>query len=188
MTNLNKKRTVNNCPLAEARFDPDKSVGIDTEVRYPPGRILDTSIGILLSNIGFSHKRIHPLVSTRPILDKSNANDKQKIRVIQRSQYAASHILDRQDISSISRMMCSMRYRCPDGTGFPPLNENKYLHEFVRLYQIIDFYTEMTNPVLSSVPFSRMDVLGFMRANSGPYEYNPERFSEQPKFDASTTK
>ena len=54
--------------------------------------------------------------------------------------YVCTHLLDRQDISSISRMMCSMRRRYPDGSGIPPLNENKLLHEFVRMYQVIDFY------------------------------------------------
>ncbi len=183
ITNLNKKRITQGCPVADARFDPDKPVHIDTEVQYQYGRILDAIIGILFHNIGFSHKSIHSILSAKPILDRDNHLDKQKIRVLQRNLYVCSHIMDRQDISSISNMMCTMRYRYPDGTGFPPLNENRFLHEFVRLFQIIEFYDEMTHPVLAKVPFSRMDVINYMKEHSGEYKYNYGKFIPQAKFD-----
>ena len=185
MTNLNKKRIEASFPLAEARFDPDQSVTATTKVRYPPGRILDAVIGILLSNLGYSHQLIHRLISARPILDSKDTEDKKKIRLIQRSVYVCSHLLDRQDISSVSRMMCTMRYRYSDGTGFPRLNENKTLHEFIRLFQIIDFYTEMTNPVLQTVPYSRAEVIDYLQKNSGEYRHKPGKFEPQPRFDES---
>ena len=184
MTNLNKKRAEKGCPLAEARFDPDQPVGLDMEVRYAPGRILDATVGIFLGNLGYSHKSIHPLIPITTLLDKNDPRDKKRIRVLQRSGYVSSHLLGRMDISSVSRMMCLMRRRYPDGTGFPPLNENRFLHEFVRLYQIIDFYDEMTRPVLFTAPFSRMEVIDYMLQHSGEYRYSLGRFSPQPRFDA----
>ncbi|KKK77973.1 hypothetical protein LCGC14_2848210, partial [marine sediment metagenome] len=78
---------------------------------------------------------------------------------------------------------CANQYEYADGTGYPPINDNKFLHEFIRLFQLVDFYDEMTNPAIGRVPYSRMDVLGYIDDNAGVYKFNREKVAPQKRFD-----
>ena len=42
----------------------------------------------------------------------------------------------------------------------------------------------MTNPATSHTPFSRMDVLDYLRENAGEYRYDRERVTPGPRFDS----
>jgi hypothetical protein len=182
MTNINKKRTLEGALLSEARFDPDKKTDIDTKYRYPDEYLTETAIGVALHAIGLSHTSLHSLIPTRH-LDKEDAYDQKRRRNLQRNIYVTKHLLDRQDISSLSRMVAVLQHDHPDGTGFPPPNENRTLHEFVRLFQIIDFYDEMTNPVISRTAYSRQDVINYMIEHSGTYQPTKEKYTPQARFD-----
>jgi hypothetical protein len=185
MTNINKKRIVRGFPLTVDRFDPEKSLDQGMVFQYRPGMILDAVIGILLHAIGFCQKNIHKICSTKPIFVQSDSTVPVKRNLLQRNTYVVKNLLrNRRDISSLAKMICSLQYDYADGTGFPPLNENKYLHEFVRLFQIIDFFDEMTNPVISNVPYSRMDVIKFMNEHCGSYHHVKGKFEKQERFDA----
>lgn len=189
MINLNKKRIVRGCPLTVERFDPDKSIDRGVKFQYRPGMILDATIGILLHAIGYCQKSIHKICSTKPIFTPSDTTAPVKKSFLQRNSYVVRNILkNRRDISSISKMICALQYDYADGTGFPPLNENKFLHDFLRLFQIIDFYDEMTNPVVSSVPYSRMDVINYMKTRCGVYEHTVGKFNKQARFDTELLK
>jgi hypothetical protein len=184
MININKKRSVRGYPLSEARFDPDAKTTDATVYQYKKEYIVEAALGILLHGIGFSQKTVHELVSSKPLLDGDDKVTRGKIRTLQRSINVARNLLrNRSDISSISRMMVSMQKEYPDGTGFPPLNENRLIHEFVRLMQIITTFDELTNPVLSKVTYSRTDVIKHLLDNSGPYEYTRDKFVKQKRFD-----
>ncbi|MBN2440375.1 MAG: hypothetical protein JXJ04_03490 [Spirochaetales bacterium] len=185
MTNINKKRIVQGFPLSLERFDPEKSLDKGLRFQYRPGMILDATIGILLHAIGYCQSTVHQIHSTKPIFTQSDSTAPVKINILQRNTYVVKNLVrNRRDISSISKMICSLQYDFPDGTGFPPLNENKHLHEFVRLFQIIDFYDEMTNPSALNVPYSRMDVIDYMIKHSGSYNHVFGEFKKQPQFDA----
>jgi hypothetical protein len=84
--------------------------------------------------------------------------------------------------------MVSLQADFPDGSGFPPPNENRFLHEFVRLFHIISYYDELTNPAVFSSVFARFDALTYLEHYIGEYRYNRERFSAQAKFDAHLLK
>lgn len=184
MVNINKKRTVAGFPLSEERFDPDKSHEETSVFRYQPEMIIETAAGILLHTFGLLHSKIHEAVSSKPLLSRDDSKGLQIVRLLQRNINVVHNLFrERREISSLSRMVASMQNEYPDGTGFPPPNENKFIHEFIRLYQIIDTYDELTNPVLRKSPYSREDVISYLKANSGPYEYNREKFSPSPRFD-----
>lgn len=189
MTNLNKKRILKGCQLSVARFDPDKTVNADGEFQYYPGMICDAAMGILLHNIGYCHETIHPLLSVRPNLDLTDQASLRKIRSLQQSAYVTRNLFrNRRDLSSISKMICFIQHEYADGSGFPPLNTNKYLHEMLRLFQIVKFYDEMTNPVISKTCFSRFEVIEYLKKHSGEYNYKKDEFVPQKRFDAALLK
>ncbi|HEB32546.1 MAG TPA: hypothetical protein ENI15_17010 [Spirochaetes bacterium] len=181
---INKKRIIEGRPISLARFDPDKKSDMTETFQYPQEFLIDAVMGILLHNIGFYHDKIHQVVSSKPILSFDDSNSQDKIRMLQKSYFVTRNLLkNRDDISSISRMMCANQYEYADGTGYPPINDNKFLHEFIRLFQLVDFYDEMTNPAIGRVPYSRMDVLGYIDDNAGVYKFNREKVAPQKRFD-----
>jgi HD domain len=186
MININKKRIISGAPLTERRFDPSSTASQDSLFQYSQEFIVDAALGILLHALGFAHQDIHRVVSTASLIDGESVAEKRRIRLIQRNILVSRNLLrERHDISAISRMMLLQQHSYPDGTGFPPPNENKYLHEFVRLFHIVAAWDEMTNPATSHTPFSRMDVLDYLRDNAGEYRWDRERFSPGSRFDSS---
>ena len=183
-TNINKKRILEERPISNSRFDPSKRKSLEGIYQYTEDFITEATIGILLHNIGYAHQKVHQIISGKPILNLGKIIDDKKIKYIQSSLNVGKHLLDREDISSISRLICTMQKDYPDGTGFPSPNENRYLYEFVRLFQIIQFYDNMTNPIISRYPYSRMDVIEYMKNNSGEYKYSGESYIPQPLFDS----
>ncbi|MFP4563040.1 MAG: hypothetical protein ACLFRY_06985 [Spirochaetia bacterium] len=185
LVNINKKRITEGCPLSADRFDPDKGYDETSKFQYREDLIIESTLGILLHALGWFQSDIHKLVSSKPLLSRKDQRGIKQVRLLQRNIYVVRNLLrNRHDISSLSRMMVALQRDYPDGTGFPPPNTNRFHHEFVRLFQIASFYDEMTNPVTGKVPYSRMDVIGYMRGNSGPYAYSREEFSPSPRFDS----
>lgn len=184
LVNTNKIRTLQECPMSEARFDPDRRTDVSTKFCYPDDFLVDAAVGASLSNIGLSHKLVNRMISGSMNRAMDQLPSKQHMRMLRRQHYAASHLLsDRDEISSISRMLVRLRYCYPDGSGYPPVNENKYLHEFVRLLQVAADYYDMTRPVIFKDIFNRFDVIRYMIHNSGEYVYSHDKFEEGPRYD-----
>ncbi|WP_319478055.1 hypothetical protein [Marispirochaeta aestuarii] len=185
MVNINKKRILAGAPLTERRFDPGNKAQQDSLFQYSQEFIVDAALGVLIGFLGFFQEDIHYQVSVSSIIDGSSAAEKRCIKLLQRNILVLRNLLrDRHDISALTRMTALMQKVYADGTGFPPPNENRYLHEFVRLFQIIAVYDELTNPVIGHTGYSRMEVIGYLRRNSGPYRHDWERFTPQPRFDS----
>jgi len=183
--NINKKRIADELPFSESRYDPSLRKAADGIYQYKPEFILEATIGVLLHNLGNAHQSVHKIISSKPFLTADNPDSMEKIKTIQKSIYVMKHLLDRDDISSISKMVCTMQKDYPDGSGFPSPNENKYLFEFIRLFQIVDFYDRLTNPVLTKIPFSRLDVINYIIENSGDYTYTGDKITKLPLFDST---
>jgi len=184
MVNINKKRILAGAPLTERRFDPGNKAQQDSLFQYTQEFIVDAALGVLLGFLGFFQEDIHHQVSVSSIIDGSSAAEKRCINFLQRNIFVLRNLLrDRHDISALTRMTALMQKVYPDGTGFPPPNENRYLHEFVRLFQLIAVYDELTNPVIGHIGYSRMEVIGYLRRNSGSYRHDSERFTPQARFD-----
>lgn len=183
MLNINKRRIEEGKPLSEERFDPDKHMDRDAVFQYRKGLILDAATGILLHNIGMSHSSVHPIVSAKPIISPDSPGGKSRIRAVQKSINAARHLLEQVEVSSLARMMVSMQRSYPDGTGFPYTNANRFHHEFLRLFQIIEVYDQLTNPIFSPLVYSRQDALEYLESHSGPYTHNPHTYVESARFD-----
>lgn len=189
MVNINKKRTVAGFPLSEERFDPEKSYAETSVFRYQPEMIVETATGILLHTIGLLHASIHEIVSAKPLLSRDDPKGLKLVRLIQRNINVVQNLLkERREISSLSRMVAAMQKEYPDGTGYPPPNENKFIHEFIRLYHLIDTYDELTNPVLRKSAYGRLDVIDYLRSHSGPYSYNREKFTPSFRYDSELLK
>jgi hypothetical protein len=186
MVNINKKRTVAGFPMSEERFDPDKSYQETAVFRYQPEMIVETAAGILLHTLGLMYVPVHEAVSAKPLLSRDDPKGLQVVRLIQRNINVAHNLLkERREISSLSRMIAAMQKEYPDGTGYPPPNENKFIHEFIRLYHIIDTYDELTNPVLRKSAYGRLDVIDYLSGCSGPYRYSREKFVPSPRYDGT---
>ncbi len=186
MNNINKKRILQGLPLSEQRFDSAKTVDRETVFQYRGELLVDAAMGILLSEIGFYQEKVHRVLSQRPVLGSPGFTGREQLILLQKSINVSKNLFrNRSDISAISRIMITMQKEYPDGTGFPYLNENRFFHEFIRLFQILHFYDEMTTPVLGSTMFSKTDVIKFMKANSGPYNYSKDKFIPSARFDDS---
>ncbi len=134
--NINKKRIIEGRPLSESRWDPSQKKSNQGIYQYKPELIFEAVIGALLHNVGEAHSLVHQIISGKPYFSDQSKNDQMKIKQIQKSTNVLKHLLDRDDISSITRMIAVMQKDYPDGTGYPSPNENRYLFEFVRLFQI----------------------------------------------------
>ncbi len=184
MVNLNKKRDIEGKPLSESKYRPELNKGSGDVYRYDEDFIKEAALGVALMNIGLAHKEVHKLIPT-PFLDTDNRADLKKIRTLQHSVYAAHHLLDREDISSIARMMVSMQFDYPDATGYPPPFKNRFLHEFVRLFQIVRAYDELTNPIITRTAYNRMDAIRYLRAQSDEYTPAQAAPGTQARFDSN---
>ena len=187
MININKKRTLEGRPSSEKRFDPDMKTDTNTVFRYSEEWIQEGVLGVCLHAIGLSYKAVHALLPSTD-LSPERANDRRKIQLLKRCLYTAKHLTDRQDISSIARMLISLQYNYPDGTGYPPPFENKFLHEFARLMHIIDFYDEMTQATVWRTVYSRMDVINYIKQHSGIYSYKTDGEDLNSRFDSTLLK
>lgn len=184
MVNLNKKRIIEGKPLSESKYRPELDKGTGGVYRYDEDFIKEAALGVALMNIGLAHKDVHRLLPT-PYLEADNRADLKKIRTIQHSVYAAHHLLDREDISSIARMMATMQFDYPDASGYPPPFKNRFLHEFVRLFQIVRTYDELTNPVLTRTAYNRMGVIRHLQRQSDEYAPSKAAPGEHARFDSN---
>ncbi len=184
MVNLNKKRILAGKPLSESKYRPELKKGGDDVYHYDEDFIKEAALGVALMNVGLAHKVVHRLLPSSQ-LDSNNRSDLKRIRTLQHSVYAAHHLLDREDISSIARMMASLQFDYPDATGYPPPFKNRFLHDFVRLFHIVRKYDEMTNPVLTRTAYNRMDVIRYLKEHSDEYEPSKTPPGEHAKFDSN---
>jgi len=184
MVNLNKKRILAGKPLSESKYRPELDKGSGDVYRYDEDFIKEAALGVALMNIGLAHKDVHQLLPSS-YLDPNNRGDLKRIRTLQHSVYAGHHLLDREDISSIARMMVSLQFDYPDATGYPPPFKNRFLHDFVRLFQIVRTYDEMTNPVLTRTAYNRMDVIRYLREHSDEYAPAKTPPGEHARFDSN---
>ncbi|MCK4543511.1 MAG: hypothetical protein KAU17_14870 [Spirochaetales bacterium] len=184
IVNLNKKRIIKGIPVSETRFDPTKSSDLNQEYQYHQEMIIDATLGILLHSIGLSHDSVARTISAKPVYDCGTPACRKQRKTVQRSHFVTKNLLrNRHDLSAITRMMVSLERDYPDTTGYPPPFENRFLHEFVRLFHIIDFYDEMTNPIIHKHPYCRMQVIDYMQSLSGPYEYSTTKIQNLLRFD-----
>lgn len=189
--NMNKQRRLDGLPESTVLFDKSRqrsnqsfSYTARDKFSYRDETVLDAAMGALLHAVGLSHTTINAIASKRPTLD-GGAGGKLMAKTLRQNIHVAENLLDREEVSAVAKMICRSQKEYPDGSGYARNRENAFLHEFSRLFQIIDFYDEHCNPILNPEPFGRMDVILHMLAHSGDYSYSPEKFVPGPKFDRS---
>lgn len=183
--NINKLRITQGKPFSESRFNPDNSSEMDQEFQYHDEMLIDAALGVLLQKIGLAHSTIQQMISSRPILDAFDPAMEKKLHLIRRFYYAGKNLLaDRHDISAVTRMMVSQAFDYPDLTGYPPPYEHKFLNELVRLFHVIDHYDGMTNPLIGSSLFSRMEVIRKLSALAGNYSFSTSYSEPQQRLDS----
>ena len=85
MNNINKKRILQGLPLSEERFDAAKSVDRETTFQYRGELLVDATLGILLSEIGFYQEKVHRVLSQRPVLGSPGLTGREQIFLLQKS-------------------------------------------------------------------------------------------------------
>ena len=68
-TNMNKKRILEDRPMSDSRFDPSKRKSSEGIYQYNEDFITEATIGILLHNIGYSHQKVHQIISGKTSTD-----------------------------------------------------------------------------------------------------------------------
>ncbi|MFW5800675.1 MAG: hypothetical protein ACOCVC_01470 [Spirochaeta sp.] len=189
--NMNKERLERGIPYSDSRFDPNSNTVISDEVRYRPEIIQSATLGILLHGIGLAHRDVHQLLCSMwtramdtgryPRIESLPQSD---VRLLQKQYFSTRNLFrNRDDIPPIARMMINLQYDYPDLTGYPAPFENRFLHEFVRLFHVIDTYDSLINPIFPMPVCQKYHALEFIRNNSGSYAYSAEGYRPSPRFD-----
>ncbi len=184
MAQINRNRIKSGGKLSTTRFNPEKPSFQKDIYYYDRDLIIQAGLGILIHALGFCHVTVHEVMSTKPVLTGGSKRELEIIKILRRNYNVVKNLVrNREDISPISRMMITGQYDYPDGTGYPPIDRNNFLHEFIRLFHIIDTWDELTNPVLGKTAFSRHKALMHIEESSGTYSYRRDTKVYSPRFD-----
>lgn len=191
MVNMNKERFERGVPFSETRFDPNSNTVITDEVRYRPEMIQSAALGILLHGIGFAHRDTQQLLYRlwHTYIEKGVAFDFERLtkteqKTLQKQYFAARNLLrNRDDIPPVARMMVNLQLDYPDLTGYPSPYEHRFLHEFVRMFHIIDTYDDLINPIIPKPCAQKSDALRYITHVSGHYQFSAEGYQTVHRFD-----
>lgn len=184
MAHINRGRILSGGKLSSSRFNPEKPSFQKDIYYYDRDLILQAGTGILLHALGLCHMTVHRILSTKPVITGESKREQEIKKVLRRNYNIIRNLVrNRDDISPIARMMITGQYDYPDGTGYPPVDRNTFLHEFLRLFHIIDNWDELINPVLGKLPYSRHKALQHIEESSGAYSYRKDTKVYSPKFD-----
>ncbi len=92
----------------------------------------------------------------------------------------------REDISAITKMIINGQKDYLDATGHPQLKINKFIHELVRIFCIVDTYDELVNPIIIKESANPLETVKFLIENSGKYYWSrkePKEQTKNKKFD-----
>lgn len=184
MARINRGRILAGGKLSSSRFNPEKPSFQKDIYYYDRDLVLQAGLGILVHALGFCHATVHEHLSTKPVITGDSKREQEIKKILRRNYNVVKNLVrNRDDISPISRMMITGQYDYPDGTGYPPVDRNTFLHEFLRLFHIIDTWDELINPVLGRNVYSRHDALSYIEETCGTYAYRRDNKVYSPKFD-----
>ncbi|WPM06094.1 HD domain-containing phosphohydrolase [Borreliella sinica] len=185
IANLNKIRSLQNAPRSTIKFFLDKNEYTEfTEFFYVEDIILQASLGSLLHSIGLMHITILENIGNKISLKDKNLKEQHKLKIehLEKNVNIAKNLFrTREDISAITKMIINGQKDYLDATGYPQLKTNKFIHELVRIFCVIDTYDELVNPIIIKESANPLEAIKFLIENSGKYYWNKEEPSKQAK-------
>lgn len=189
LVNINKDRQAKGKPVSTMKyFVENNNLGQEEEFCYRSDFIINAVLGSLLAPLGFMHKAYFNLLHDSSSLMEEKASSQENINLIKKSSLVSFNLVrNREDISAITKLIIRKQGIFQNGQGSNHLKDKTPLHEFVRLYQIINLYSFLTNPFLPFEPFSRQEIIDYMKENSETYSSDSELKSLLKKpFDRET--
>lgn len=176
LVNINKIRQGKGKPLSSMKyFVENNNLGQEEEFCYRSDFIINAVLGSLLAPLGFMHKAYLKIINDISSLSESKANYQENIALVKKASLVAFNLVrNREDISAITKLIIRKQGIFQNGQGSNHLKDKTPLHEFVRLYQSINLYDFLTNPFLPFNPFSRQEVIEYLKEESEPYSEEDE--------------
>lgn len=179
-----------NAPRSTIKFFLDKTEYTEfTEFFYAEDMILQAALGSLLHSIGLMHITILENIGNKISLKDKNLKEHHKLKIehLEKNINIAKNLFRiREDISAITKMIISGQKDYLDATGHPQLKINKFIHELVRIFCIVDTYDELVNPIITKESASPLEAVKFLIENSGKYYWSrkePKEQTKNKKFD-----
>ncbi len=174
-----------NAPRSTMKFFLDKTEYTEfTEFFYSEDMILQAALGSLLHSIGLMHITILENMGNKISLKDKNLKEQHKLKIeyLEKNINIAKNLFRiREDISAITKMIINGQKDYLDATGYPQLKINKFIHELVRIFCIIDTYDELVNPIIIKESANPLETVKFLIENSGKYYWNRKEPNEQAK-------
>ncbi|AJA90036.1 hypothetical protein OY14_01005 [Borreliella chilensis] len=190
IANLNKIRSLQNAPRSTVKFFLDKTEYTEfTEFFYAEDMILQAALGSLLHSIGLMHITILESIGNKISLKDKNLKEQHKLKIeyLEKNINIAKNLFrTREDISAITKMIINGQKDYLDATGYPQSKSNKFIHELVRIFCIIDTYDELVNPIILKESVNPLETVKFLIENSGEYCWSrkdPNEQTKNKKFD-----
>jgi len=185
MININKIRNHEQKPLSSQKYNTDENFDILEEFRYKDDLIIDAAMGVLLHPMGFYH------TSVLPFMDLHSTDQKKRKTYEQISQLNANvmgHLLnDRNDISSFTKIIINNQLHYadlePDQKKSKTPLKKPFIHEFTRLFFIVNAYDELSNEFFREKTYNRFDIIQYLKDNSKDYEWDKEKKFSNKRFD-----
>lgn len=190
IANLNKIRALKNAPRSTIKFFLDKTEYTEfTEFFYAEDMIIQAALGSLLHSIGLMHITILENIGNKISLKDKNLKEQHKLKIehLEKNINIAKNLFRiREDISAITKMIINGQKEYLDATGYPQLKINKFIHELIRIFCIIDTYDELVNPIIIKESANPLEAIKFLIENSGKYYWSrkePDEQTKNKKFD-----
>ncbi len=179
-----------NAPRSTIKFFLDKTEYNEfTEFFYAEDMILQAALGSLLHSIGLMHITILENMGNKISLKDKNFKEHHKLKIehLEKNINIAKNLFRiREDISAITKMIINGQKDYLDATGHPQLKINKFIHELVRIFCIVDTYDELVNPIIIKESANPLETVKFLIENSGKYYWSrkePKEQTKNKKFD-----
>lgn len=143
----------------------------------------------LLHSIGLMHITILENMGNKISLKDKNFKEHHKLKIehLEKNINIAKNLFRiREDISAITKMIINGQKDYLDATGHPQLKINKFIHELVRIFCIVDTYDELVNPIIIKESANPLETVKFLIENSGKYYWSrkePKEQTKNKKFD-----
>lgn len=181
---LNRTREVMGCPPTGLKYNVHFSYGDGMVYRYPEEYLVNAAIGAAYHALGFCHPEVQQVLSRRPLLQASSPH--KGVQQIQGAISLIRHLVKSHDnLSPMTRIVILGQSEYPDGSGWPQTKRDHVVHEFVRLFHVVELYDSLTNPWYQKQVYSREDVIAYLWNNSEYYPEGQVGYPRSTPFDRS---
>lgn len=169
LDHLNKTRRGQGYPLSTIQYDITAERRSSEFYHYPDEYLVHAALGAALHPLGFCHTSVLEHFCHRPVLHRDGLQTEQDLMCAAIS--FSSHIARaHSEVPSLARAVVGAQAVYPNGKGWPTIKPGRSLHEFVLLFQAVEFYDTWTHPWYQRQNYSREDALTFLWNHSSYFD------------------